>query len=948
MKSKLLLASAVATMLAANSKAENFFESWIQRYDPDLGQSPIVSDVATDVNGNVAVTGFTYSGGTRIYYTAKYDALDGHVVWESVYNSGFGASEAKAVAFDASGNVVVTGKSVGNGSSSDYYTIKYRGSDGFELWHDRYNGTNNGEDEADFIAVDSAGNVVVTGSSVGAGSAGDMHTRKLNSNGQFVGEIRFTTAATRDDFATGLVIDSAGNVIVCGVAQVASGDKQFYVAKYELDATPTITWSKTFGVDGDDDIPTGITLDSTDAVIVTGTTSNQNSSNAFLTRKYSAAGVFDWDAIEQPPISDFFAKPAGVACDAQGNAFVTGTVTIDNFNTVIVTTRYNFDTGAREWINSTPAPGEPGVSGSADEATAIAVDATGTVIVSGSQRITGEDSHYYVVRYSNGGALLSEKTFEGGFENGGDDKVKSMAVDPFGNVVITGDSLREAGTLTEFVTIKYGHTVLATGDPVTGGNVPDNAKISAVFSPVVSDSGKVAARVILAAGKKKLGAILSVGGGAGLVVEALEGDDAPGGGKFKSFSDPVLSQNGRIAFTAKLTGVPGSQSTGVYSNFVSGTLQQVLQQGKQVTGMAQGIVLQSVSSISLRNTQLVGLIKVAGKSAGVTGANSTVLYGFTSLSGTELLRTGEDITLAEGDPTTIKSLTVFTPPKGSAGQGRNHSVFRVLARATLADKRTVLLADTAADSITQLLYTGQTASAISGDATWKSFGLPAIDAAGTRYVTLAGLTPGDGDVTKNDDTALIYSADAMNFTSFAREGGTAPGAGDATYASFQDPLVNSNGDVSFVGTLKGKGVKGNNKTGIWFGTPGVDVNLYARTGDSAPGPDGADTTANFTSFTSLALPSGVNAAPLFLAKIGGKGVSGKTNFGLWCVDANGLVRQLIRNGDQYGDSTLKKFSVLQPTSGSVGVTRQFSNTRSVVFLGSFSDKSTGVVQVGIP
>src|SRR5919198_81403 len=77
--------------------------------------------------------------------------------------------EARAIAIDSAGNVYVTGGSVGSGTDYDYSTVKYDSS-GQEQWVARYNGPENGFDEAAAIAVDSAGNVYVTGRSLGSGT----------------------------------------------------------------------------------------------------------------------------------------------------------------------------------------------------------------------------------------------------------------------------------------------------------------------------------------------------------------------------------------------------------------------------------------------------------------------------------------------------------------------------------------------------------------------------------------------------------------------------------------------------------------------------------------------------------------------------------------------------------------------------------------------------------
>lgn len=70
--------------------------------------------------------------------------------------------EVKAMAIDAQGNVYVTGSSIDDAQEENYLTIKYD-SNGTVQWVASYNGPGDRYDIPQAIAVDSQGNVYVTG-----------------------------------------------------------------------------------------------------------------------------------------------------------------------------------------------------------------------------------------------------------------------------------------------------------------------------------------------------------------------------------------------------------------------------------------------------------------------------------------------------------------------------------------------------------------------------------------------------------------------------------------------------------------------------------------------------------------------------------------------------------------------------------------------------------------
>jgi hypothetical protein len=76
----------------------------------------------------------------------------------------------------------VTGYTLGNSSQYDFVTIKYS-LEGIGLWTNYYNGPGNNFDQPTAMRVDAAGNVYVTGPSIGFFTATDFATIKYSSTG---------------------------------------------------------------------------------------------------------------------------------------------------------------------------------------------------------------------------------------------------------------------------------------------------------------------------------------------------------------------------------------------------------------------------------------------------------------------------------------------------------------------------------------------------------------------------------------------------------------------------------------------------------------------------------------------------------------------------------------------------------------------------------------------
>jgi uncharacterized delta-60 repeat protein len=157
--------------------------AWTSRYNGPGNWYDGARAMALDDSGNVYVTGYSYGGSETDYdyATIKYHP-NGDTAWARRYNGpGSYHDEAYDIAVDGSGNVYVTGYSRGSETWDDYVTIKYHPR-GDTTWTRRYNGPVNGDDVARTIVIDGSGNVYVSGSSVGSGTGFDYATIKYSKN----------------------------------------------------------------------------------------------------------------------------------------------------------------------------------------------------------------------------------------------------------------------------------------------------------------------------------------------------------------------------------------------------------------------------------------------------------------------------------------------------------------------------------------------------------------------------------------------------------------------------------------------------------------------------------------------------------------------------------------------------------------------------------------------
>ena len=401
-------------------------EAWVARYSGGAGSSSLANALAVDSAGNAYVTGASYDPlSNNDYVTVKYDAA-GKQRWVARYNGpGNDDDDARGVALDSAGNVYVTGSSRGTGTGYDFATIKYD-ANGNQLWAARYNGPAGGDDTVQHptLALDGAGNVYVAGGSIGAGNVTECATVKYAPDGTQLWVARSPDAG--EPF--GIAVDSATNTYVTGSS-----------ATIKIDANGNQRWAA--GPGGG----VALALDSAGNVHVA-SVGVAGGSVAFKTAKYDANGNELWAVYYNGP-GNGEDRPVAIAVDRAGYVYVTGE-TYWNFITRsdYATVKYDAN-GNQLWVARYDGAR---VSSPNDLPAAMALDGAGNVYVTGA---SGRND-YGTVKYDANGAQLWAITYNGPSGDNPDQAV-ALALDAAGNVYVTGASTNPDGSGYDYATVKY-------------------------------------------------------------------------------------------------------------------------------------------------------------------------------------------------------------------------------------------------------------------------------------------------------------------------------------------------------------------------------------------------------------------------------------------------------------------------------------------------------------
>jgi len=454
MKQKFLTISLLAACVSAYAQSHQSFDAvefsanpvqaWVARYNGPGSAADVAKAIVVDGSGNIYVTGYrTGLDGYRNYATIKY-SNNGVQEWVASYNGpGNNHDEAYAIAVDNIGNVYVTGYSQGVSGTSDYATIKYDDA-GVQQWVTRYNGAVSAGDTAVALTIDASGNFFVTGRSIGAGGNRNYVTVKYNGTGKEQWVASYNGSGNGHDDAQALAVDGLGNVYVTGYSYGSNGNYNYATIRYS--AAGIKNWVATYSAStGKDDKAHAIAVDDAGNVYVTGSSDGFLGNHNYATLKYNSAGAKQWVARYQGPASQHDDAYA-IAVDGFGNVYVTGRSQGRKKGYDYATIKYN-NTGDQQWVARYNGP-----TNKDDEAKALTVDGAGNIYVTGFSTDFAGFQNYTTVQYNSAGVEQWVGGYYGPAQS--HDGANAIAVDSEGNVYVTGYSTSANGT-TDCVTIKY-------------------------------------------------------------------------------------------------------------------------------------------------------------------------------------------------------------------------------------------------------------------------------------------------------------------------------------------------------------------------------------------------------------------------------------------------------------------------------------------------------------
>lgn len=459
-------------------------QQWVKRTNGLGNSTDRPSAITLDGDGNLFVTGRSDNGADDDYFTVKYNGSTGVELWKNYYDRTHHDRATDIVCNTTNGRVYITGRS-GNGDNYDYATICYDGS-GTEIWQGIFDYVD--DDRATQIGIDNSGNIYVTGQSdVNASAIGinyDILTVKYNSSGVLQFSQSFGSA-DGDDIPAGMVIDAGGLIYIAGSSdQDASADIENDITTLCYNSTGTLQWSTTFSANtSSNDIAKGITINSTGKIITCGYSENIPNKDA-VALQLTTSGTNNWDYAYNG-IGDNADNVHAIYRDNSNNVYLAGYTFGYEQDRNFMVMKLGAS-GTQQWIKTINGSSN---TQSTDDALAIAQDNSGNIYAAGFVKNSGTGYDMMLAKYSAAGDSLWAQQYNYDAANE-TDKAVAIAIDAENNIYVTGRSDQDATIISndDVVTLKYTASGVLSWEKRYngGGNGLDNSKLIRI-----SDAGNI-------------------------------------------------------------------------------------------------------------------------------------------------------------------------------------------------------------------------------------------------------------------------------------------------------------------------------------------------------------------------------------------------------------------------------------------------------------------------
>ena len=227
----------------------------------------LATNLAIDATGNIYVSGITTeitnSTSLTSLYLAKFDT-SGTQLWNVTWPY---LSTGNRLAIDSLGNIYIAGVYL-EGSNIDALLVKFNNS-GILLWNVTWGGNN--WDQGSGVAIDSIGDIYMTGFTESFGNGGkDTFLAKYNNAGTQLWNV--TWGGSGDDSGSEVALDSAGDVYITGFTN-STGTNNVDTLLLKYDNSGNLLWHAMWGGAGVDS-GSALVVDSAETVYITGCTNS--------------------------------------------------------------------------------------------------------------------------------------------------------------------------------------------------------------------------------------------------------------------------------------------------------------------------------------------------------------------------------------------------------------------------------------------------------------------------------------------------------------------------------------------------------------------------------------------------------------------------------------------------------------------------------------------------